>query len=87
MGVESSHVLPGAPTCRVGTLSLIGYCLLSFLVCWMPGSYELLHRGSNAANETAVVDRGGRRVGAGGLKPVWVVGLSRQTVSNAHQGH
>ena len=33
MGVESSHVPPGAPTCRVGTLSLIGYCLLSFLVC------------------------------------------------------
>ena len=26
-------------------------------------------------------------VGAGGLKPVWVVGLSRHTVSNAHHGH
>ena len=26
-------------------------------------------------------------VGAGGLKTVWVVGLSRHTVSNAHHGH
>ena len=26
-------------------------------------------------------------VGAGGLKSVWVVGLNRHTVSNAHHGH